>query len=85
MFDKKMEELNFTSEEINYQVCTTTKMKRKKKLVKKQRVKKNDKAKSDLIVIEHDPPKQKQKKIKYQIEKDEDDDLTLNDLKKTSA
>ena len=28
--EKKMKELNFTSEEINDQVCATTKMKRKK-------------------------------------------------------
>ena len=31
LLEKKIEELNFTSEEINDQVCATTKMKRKKK------------------------------------------------------
>ena len=31
LLEKKMKELNFTSEEINYQVCATIKMKRKKK------------------------------------------------------
>ena len=33
-------------------------------------------------MIEDDLPKQKQKKIKYQIEDDENNDLTLDDLKK---
>ena len=42
MSKKKIEELNFTSKEINDQICATTKMKRKekKKLVKKQIVEK---------------------------------------------
>ena len=34
--EKKIEELDFTSEEINDQACTTTKMKQKRKLVKKK-------------------------------------------------
>ena len=57
----------------------------KKKLVKKQRVKKKKNAKYDLIMIEDDFLKQKQNKRKYQIEKDKDDDLTLDYLKKTYA
>ena len=52
-----MEEFDFTSNEINDQACATTKMKRKRKLLKKQRVKKKENAKSDLIVIKDDPPK----------------------------
>ena len=79
--EKKMEELNFTSEEINDQLYATTKMK-KKKLVKKQRVKKKENADSDLIVIEDDSLKQKQTKRKYQIKEDENNDLTLDNLKK---
>ena len=31
LLEKKIEELNFTSEEINDQICATTKMKRNKK------------------------------------------------------
>ena len=54
LLEKKIEELNFTSEEINDQACATTKMKRKRKLVKKQRVEKKENAESDLIVIEDD-------------------------------
>ena len=34
--EKKIEELDFTSKEINDQTCTITKMKRKRKLVKKK-------------------------------------------------
>ena len=62
LYEKKIEELNFTSEEINDQVCAIIKMKRKKKLVKKQKVEKKENAESDLIVIEDDSLKQKQKK-----------------------
>ena len=80
--EKKIEELDFTLEEINDQACATTNMKRKRKLVKKQRVKKKENAKFDLIVIKDNPSKQKQKKKMYQIQEDEDDDLTLDDLNK---
>ena len=45
--------------------------KTKKKLVKKRRVEKKENIESDLIVIEDDSLKQKQNKIKYQIEEDE--------------
>ena len=65
LLENKMEELNFTSEEINDQVCVTTKMKQKKKAREKQRVEKKENTKSDLIVIEDDSLKQKQKKTKY--------------------
>ena len=34
--EKKIEELDFTLEEINDQACTTTKMKQKRKIVKKK-------------------------------------------------
>ena len=54
LLEKKIEKLNFTSEEINDQVCAIIKMKRKKKLVKKQKVEKKENAESDLIVIEDD-------------------------------
>ena len=37
LLENKMEELNFTSEEINDHVCATTKMKQKKKLVKNKK------------------------------------------------
>ena len=37
LLENKMEELNFTSEEINDQVCATTKMKRKKKKLVKNK------------------------------------------------
>ena len=74
---KKIEELDFTLKEINDQACATTKMKQKRKLVKKK-----ENAEFKLIIIEDDPPKKKQKKRKYQIKKDENDDLTLDDLKK---
>ena len=57
--------MNFISEEINDQVCATTKMKRKKKAREKQRVEKKENVKSDLIVIEDDSLKQKQKKTEY--------------------
>ena len=50
--------------------------------MKKQRVKKKENADSDLIVIEDDSLKQKQTKRKYQIKEDEDNDLTLDNLKK---
>ena len=80
--EKKMEELNFTLKKINDQVCVTTKMKQKKKAREKQKVEKKENTKSDLIVIEDYSLKQNQTKRKYQIEKDEDDDLTLDDLKK---
>ena len=65
LLENKMKELNFTSEEINDQVCATTKMKQKKKAREKQRVEKKENTKSDLIVIEDDSLKQKQKKTKY--------------------
>ena len=59
--------------------------KTKKKIREKTKNGKKRNAESDLIVIEDDSLKQKQNKRKYQIEKDEDDDLTLGNLKKISA
>ena len=65
LLENKMKELNFTSAEINDQVCAITKMKLKKKTREKQKVEKKESVKSDLIVIENDSLKQKQKKTKY--------------------
>ena len=48
-------------------------------------MKKKENTESDLIVIEDDSLKRKQNKRKYQIKENKDDDLTLYDLKKTSA
>ena len=45
LLEKKIEELNFTSEEINDQVCATTKMKRKKKAYEKTKSGKEEKCK----------------------------------------
>ena len=64
LLENKMKELNFTSKEINDQVCATTKMKQKKKLVKNKEQKREN-VKSDLIMIEDDSLKQKQKKTRY--------------------
>ena len=48
-------------------------------------MKKKENTESDLIMIEDDSVKRKQNKRKYQIKENEDDDLTLDDLKKNSV
>ena len=63
-WEEKIKELNFTSKEINNQVCATTKMKRKKKLVKKKMEKKEN-AEFDLIMIEDDFLKKNKNKRRY--------------------
>ena len=51
--------------------------------MKKQILEKKKNVEFDFIVIKDNSLKQKHKKRKYQIEENGDNDLTLDDLKKT--